>query len=52
MERTEVTQYWCGHANDYFQEVGGKPWSYLLVPHNEIVESRMLEDYERFVFDA
>jgi type III restriction enzyme len=39
---------WCGQASDYAAQVGAKPWKYLLVPQNEIVESRQLKDYLRF----
>lgn len=39
---------WCAHATDYAMSVGGKPWRYLLVPHDEINESRRLADFLRF----
>ena len=39
---------WCLHASDYARSVGGKPWKYILVPHDEIVESRRLADFLRF----
>lgn len=39
---------WCARASDYARSVGGKPWKYILVPHDEIVESRRLEDFLRF----
>lgn len=32
--RTAVT--WCRHASDYTAGVGGKPWRYLLVPHDAL----------------
>jgi len=28
---------WCGFANEHAQSNGGKPWSYLLVPDDQIV---------------
>ena len=28
--------------------VGAKPWKYLLLPHDEIAESKRLSDYLRF----
>lgn len=34
---------WCGHAAEHAREHGGKPWSYLLLPHNEIASNRTLE---------
>ena len=27
---------WCEHANQHAAEYGGKPFSYLLIPHDEI----------------
>jgi len=39
---------WCKHASAYAAEVGSKPWTYLLLPHDEILESRQLKDYLRF----
>jgi type III restriction enzyme len=28
---------WCGHATDYSTKHGGKPWRYVLIPHDEVV---------------
>ncbi|WP_029046418.1 DEAD/DEAH box helicase [Cupriavidus sp. amp6] len=39
---------WCKHASVHAAEVGTKPWKYLLLPHDEVVESRRLYDYLRF----
>lgn len=39
---------WCKHASDHATEVGTKPWKYLLLPHDEIAESKRLSDYLRF----
>jgi type III restriction enzyme len=39
---------WCRHATEHASTVGGKPWKYLLIPHDEIVESNRLSDYLRF----
>lgn len=47
--KAEAAAKWCQHARDYTQSNGGKPWQYLLIPHDEINESRRLEDYERFI---
>jgi len=44
---TAATQ-WCGHASDHAREVGTKPWKYLLIPHDEITESKQISDYLRF----
>jgi type III restriction enzyme len=39
---------WCKHASDHAVEVDAKPWKYLLLPHDEIAESKRLADYLRF----
>lgn len=39
---------WCKHASDHATEVGTKPWKYLLLPHDEITESKRLVDFLRF----
>jgi type III restriction enzyme len=38
MKKTAAIQ-WCINASDYTQRNGGKPWSYLLIPHDEIKEN-------------
>ncbi len=39
---------WCQQASDYAAKVGSKPWKYLLIPHDEVAESKRLEDFLRF----
>lgn len=39
---------WCQHASANAVEVGTKPWKYLLLPHDEVTESKRLVDYLRF----
>ncbi|KGD06880.1 DEAD/DEAH box helicase [Burkholderia pseudomallei] len=39
---------WCRHASDHAASVGTKSWKYLLVPHDEINESKRLTDFLRF----
>ena len=39
---------WCQQASDFTANVGGKPWRYLLVPHDEVNEARRLIDFLRF----
>jgi len=39
---------WCEYASDHARNVGGKPWKHLLVPHDEIAESKRLADFLRF----
>lgn len=46
--KSDAAVKWCRHASDYARSTGGKPWQYLLIPHDEINESKRLVDYERF----
>lgn len=39
---------WCSHASEYANTVGGKPWKYLLLPHDAVVEFNRLTDFLRF----
>ena len=39
---------WCAHASSHAAKVGGKPWCYLLVPHDDIAESKRMIDFLRF----
>jgi type III restriction enzyme len=39
---------WCNHASGHAATVGGKAWKYLLVPHDEVNESKRLADFLRF----
>ena len=34
---------WCEHATKHEIEVGGKPWSYLLIPHDVVNEAKTLQ---------
>jgi type III restriction enzyme len=38
---------WCGHATKYETDNGGKPWKYLLIPHDQISESKTLQGMEQ-----
>ena len=33
---------WCAHASDYSAKHGGKPWRYLLIPHDAVVVNATL----------
>jgi type III restriction enzyme len=34
---------WCRHATKHEQEYGGKPWAYLLIPHDVIADNMTLK---------
>lgn len=37
--KKEVAIKWCVNASDHASTYGGKPWRYLLIPHDEIAEN-------------
>lgn len=47
--KAEAASRWCRHATEYAEQVGSKPWRYLLVPHDEVLESKRWSDYARHV---
>ena len=42
LAKKEAAVKWCSHATVYAQENHGKPWSYLLIPHDAIAENKTL----------
>jgi hypothetical protein len=44
----EASQQWCALASHHATTVGTKRWKHLLVPHDEIAQSRRLSDHLRF----
>ncbi len=39
---------WCKYASEHAAGVGSKPWKYLLIPHDDIGESKRLSDFLRY----
>jgi type III restriction enzyme len=39
LAKKEAALKWCNHASDYTITCGGKPWRYLLIPHDLIQEN-------------
>lgn len=39
---------WCKQATQYTKAHDGKAWCYLLIPHNEVLESKKLIDFLQF----
>lgn len=37
--KKEAAVKWCANASDHARSYGGKPWRYLLIPHDEIAEN-------------
>ena len=43
LAKKEVAVRWCRQASDYAKTHGGKPWKYLLIPHDVIAENMTLD---------
>jgi type III restriction enzyme len=43
LEKKRVAVRWCQQASDYMQQHGGKPWRYVLIPHDAIAENITIE---------
>lgn len=42
-----VAETWCQNASDYNAKHGGKPWKYVLIPHDRIADNMSLEALAR-----
>jgi type III restriction enzyme len=42
LAKADAAATWCKHATDHANENGGKPWRYLLIPHDQIKDQMTL----------
>lgn len=43
LAKKKVAETWCANASDYNAKHGGKPWKYVLIPHDIIADNMSLE---------
>jgi len=43
LAKKEAAVKWCANAANHAQTYGGKPWRYVLIPHNEIAANITLD---------
>lgn len=48
LAKADAAFEWCKHATDYALQYNGKHWRYVLIPHDEVAESKKLADFLRF----
>lgn len=48
LAKADAAFEWCKHATDYTLQHNGKHWRYVMIPHDEVVESKKLADFLRF----
>lgn len=41
--KKNVAVQWCKYASDYMLKHNGKPWVYVLIPHNAIAQNMTLK---------
>jgi type III restriction enzyme len=42
LAKKEAALTWCHHATEYAKSHGGKPWRYVLIPHDGIAANMTL----------
>ena len=42
--KKEAAVKWCAYASEYNAQHGGKPWRYILIPHDAIAENMTLKN--------
>lgn len=47
LAKRDVAVKWCKQATDHEATCGGKPWKYLLIPHDAIVENMTLDFFAK-----
>ena len=48
LAKSEAASQWCKHASQNAKNNGGKPWQYLLIPHDEVGDASDLRYYLKF----
>jgi hypothetical protein len=43
LAKAKAASEWCGHATKHGVAHGGKPWRYLLIPHDVIADNKTLK---------
>jgi type III restriction enzyme len=43
LAKRDVAVQWCAWASEHARTYGGKPWRYILIPHNSIAENMTID---------
>ncbi|MFH1708245.1 MAG: DEAD/DEAH box helicase family protein [Planctomycetota bacterium] len=43
LAKAKAAAEWCVHATAHAQKYGGKPWTYLLIPHDAIMDNKTIQ---------
>lgn len=47
LAKRDAAATWCGQASEYTKGCEGKPWKYVLIPHDAVVENMSLTELVR-----
>jgi type III restriction enzyme len=50
LAKANAASTWCQHASAYSKQHGGKPWHYLLIPHDDVSENMQLKNFMKYEF--
>lgn len=42
LAKARAAAQWCQHATEHGKTHGGKPWTYLLIPHDVVTDNKTL----------
>ena len=45
LAKKDVAMQWCQKASDYMLAHGGKPWQYVLIPHDAIAQNMTIKGF-------
>ncbi len=45
LAKKEVAIKWCANASKHAESYGGKPWQYVLIPHDAIMENMTIKGF-------
>jgi type III restriction enzyme len=53
LAKARAATTWCKHATSHEKDNGGKPWRYLLIPHNAIADNMTIDGLVKtYTFEA
>jgi type III restriction enzyme len=53
LAKAQAASEWCMHATDHERQHDGKPWTYLLIPHDVIMDNKTLKGLAaRYAYQA
>ncbi|PIW19636.1 hypothetical protein COW36_00175, partial [bacterium (Candidatus Blackallbacteria) CG17_big_fil_post_rev_8_21_14_2_50_48_46] len=52
-EKSQAALQYCRHASEFTAKNGGKPWRYVLIPHNAVLANMSAEFlFQKFIQES